>query len=152
MTEDQTNTQDVEDDNWLNRQRITCPACQRPLERIDHSPFIDYHYLYCDTCPIHVEVCYYDETFQALDQAASRENDSHTSLMRVIEARLKPCACGGSFKHDAPRRCFTCHAPVIIDDAAGIDLWPPEEEVDEEQEAEWWPRFTRADDLWRDTL
>ncbi len=43
--------------------------------------------------------------------------------MRRIEQELRPCSCGGQFKHDAPRRCYSCFAEVIKNDS-GVDLYP----------------------------
>ena len=42
--------------------------------------------------------------------------------MRGIEERLRPCSCGGRFRHSASRRCFRCRAEVIIE--PGVDLTP----------------------------
>ncbi len=32
---------------------------------------------------------------------------------RAIEARLKKCACGGSYLFDAPSRCPDCSSPAL---------------------------------------
>jgi hypothetical protein len=117
-----------EEANWLYGEHFECPNCHQQLYRVDHSPFYDEYFLYCDSCPMRVEVSYYDPVYKHIDkhirQTISKdESDMYTALMQAIEARLKPCACGGSFRHDSPRRCIICHTPVIIDDPIGIDLW-----------------------------
>ncbi len=146
-----------EETNWLHGERIACPSCHQPLFRVDHSPFYDAHFLYCDQCPIRVEVSYYDPVYQQLRQPLSRdEGDTYAALMRVLEGRLKPCICGGAFRHDTPRRCFRCHASVIMDDPDGVDLWPghlstdnpTDEEVEEERR--WMAQFIRTQDIWQD--
>lgn len=53
--------------------------------------------------------------------------------MRAIEGSLRECSFGGHYRHDALRRCYVCHTPVI-DDAAGIDLWPGFVDTDEDVE------------------
>lgn len=138
-------------DNWLNAAKIDCPACGIALYRVEHSPFIDASYLYCDRCPIHADVSWYDPAYGALPRG-----DGHPSH-DVVEAALNPCACGGTFRYAAPRRCLTCHAPVIVDEPDGIDLtwWSPiiddadpsDEaiEADEQRHA----AFERKTDLWR---
>lgn len=146
-----------EETNWLHGEPIECPACHQPLYRVDHSPFYDEHFLYCDQCPIRVEVSFYDPVYQHLTQTLSRdEGDTYVTLMRALEGRLKPCICGGTFRHDAPRRCFSCHMSVIIDDPDGVDLWdgrfstddPTHEELEEERR--WMAQFIRTEDKWRD--
>jgi hypothetical protein len=143
--------------NWLHGARIACPSCHQPLYRVDHSPFYDEHFLYCDRCPIRVEVSFYDPVYTHITRRlAQDEGERYVALMRALEARLKPCMCGGAFRHDAPRRCFTCHTSVIFDDLEGVDLWdgrfasdaPIHEEGEEEER--WRAQFIRAQDIWRD--
>jgi len=146
-----------EETNWLHGEPIACPACYHPLYRVDHSPFYDEHFLYCDHCPIRVEVSFYDPVYQHLRQTLSPDDgDTYVALMRVLEGRLNPCICGGTFRHDAPRRCFSCHTAVISDDPIGVDLWddrfstndPTEEEVEEMSRL--MAPFIRTEDMWRD--
>jgi hypothetical protein len=139
--------------NWLHGEHVRCPACQADLWRVDHSPFYDEAFFYCDTCPRHAEVSYYDPHYSdaAPDEAAR---------IHRVEAHLKPCVCGGRFRYNAARRCLTCGTPVIFADPAGIDLsyWepfleedapdPPEEELD--GAAQKMEQFARTDDLWLD--
>lgn len=104
--------------NWLHGEHIACPSCHQQLYRVDHSPFYDVHFLYCDRCPIRVEVSFYDPVYTQVMQI-----ECYEVLMQTLEAHLKPCGCGGTFRHDAPRRCFTCHTPVIVDAPDGVNLW-----------------------------
>jgi hypothetical protein len=148
-----------EDVNWLHGERIECPQCHQPLYRVDHSPFYDEDFLYCDQCPIHVEVSRYDPAYDQVVRTLPPGHD-YATRMRAIEARLKPCSCGGAFRYDAPRRCPVCHAPVIVHDPTGIDLslWsdlvlpdapdPTDEELEKEEQR--LAPYIRADDLWRD--
>src|SRR5690349_7695854 len=71
-----------EETNWLHGERIACPSCQQPLYRVDHSPFYDEHLLYCDRCPIRVEVSFYDPVYHHLTQTLSRDGgEKYTALM-----------------------------------------------------------------------
>lgn len=153
-----------EEENWLHGEQIECPACQQQLYRVDHSPFYDEHFLYCDRCPIHVEVSYYDPVYERLYKQIyvpgndQPQEDADTCLMHALEARLRPCTCGGAFRHDASRRCFSCHAPVIIENPLGIDLYrwcaallsDGVDLTDDvlEEEARWMSQFVRAEDKW----
>jgi hypothetical protein len=144
---------DTSDWNWLHGEHICCPACQADLWRVDHSPFYDEAFFYCDACPRHAEVSYYDPQYS--DAAADEAARIHR-----VEARLKPCVCGGHFRFDAARRCPTCWKPVIVDDPEGVDLshWEPfmdegaldpsEEELEHAQQKD--EQFCRTDDLWLD--
>jgi hypothetical protein len=154
---DQHDSQD-----WLDPQTFECPQCGTLLFRVVHSPFYDHWQLYCDSCANSVEVSYYDKTADALTASVSSDvsvtsDERYAAQMRAIEGALKRCACGGRYRHDAPRRCYVCNTPVV-DDATGIDLWPgfvnADEDVDptpdQVVEVE---RFVsahvRAQDIWR---
>lgn len=110
----------TDNSNWLHAERLRCPACQADLWRVDHSPFYDELFLYCDTCPRHAEVSFYDPHYKdaAKDEATRRH---------LVEARLKLCGCGGHFRFAAARRCPTCWTPVIVDAPVQVDLyyWDP---------------------------
>jgi predicted nucleic acid-binding Zn ribbon protein len=134
--------------NWLHAEHLRCPACYADLWRVDHSPFYDEAFFYCDTCPRHAEVSYYDPQYR--DAAADE-------IIRIheVEAHLKPCVCGGHFRFAAARRCPTCWTPVIVEDPAGIDLfyWEPfldEDAPELEPAAQKIQHLARTDDLWRD--
>lgn len=143
--------------NWLHEEHIACPSCQRRLFRVDHSPFYDEHFLYCDRCPIRVEVSFYDPVYQQITQTlAQKEGKRYEVLMQALEAHLKSCRCGGTFRHDAPRRCFICHTPVIVDAPDGVDLWDSSlssealAEKEEESARHWMAQFIRTEHIWRD--
>lgn len=117
-------------ENWLHAEHILCPACQEPLFRVDHSPMADDWLLYCEQCANRVEVSFYDPVATALfDALITQQHRPASDLMQAIEQRLKPCHCGGRYRHDAPRRCHRCLAEVLTD-AAGVDLWPGYYDVD----------------------
>ena len=119
-----------EEDDWLHPEWIVCPSCQQSLFRIDTSPFDHERYLYCDRCPIRVGVSVYEPEFDQIEQAlppSLEDVEKNTALKKAIEDHLKPCTCGGTFHYDAPRRCFTCATPVIIEHAFGVDLFPNED-------------------------
>jgi hypothetical protein len=149
-----------DDDNWLHGERIECPNCHRALYRVDHSPFYDDDFLYCGRCPIHVEVSFYDPRYGEMARRPGPKPDP-VQFMRAIEAELKPCACGGNFRYEAPRRCLYCHAPVITDDPHGVDLlfWsdlhlpgaPDPSDAEAEEEQRQFAPFIRTEDLWKES-
>jgi len=99
---------------------------------------------------------HYDPVFQQVRQASGTgRGERYGALMRAVEARLKPCLCGGVFCHDAPRRCFRCHTPVISENPDGIDLFPEWmdgslPDVLSEQAEHWTAQFVRAKDIWQE--
>lgn len=150
-----------DEENWLHGERIKCSRCHQWLYRVDHSPFYDEYFLYCDRCPIRVEVSFYNPVLKLVERQVRQapetgQRELYQALMRAIEARLKPCLCGGTFRHDAPRRCFTCYTPVISDHPNGIDLYPGWMDVSEldaslEVQADHWTaQFTRTEGIWQD--
>lgn len=149
-----------DDDNWLHEEWITCPACHQPLFRIDQSPLDgDYHF-YCDRCPVRLDVSVYEPEYDQIQQALPHYpeyEEKNVALIKTMEAHLKPCQCGGRFRHDAPRRCFSCFTPVIVDDPAYIDLYPDEDiferalDAERQNKLERWraPFFPDLEDKWR---
>ena len=112
------------EDNWLRAEIVACPNCQQELYRLDHPPLRDDYTLYCDQCANSVEVGFYDLVYSAIYKEVSvRGRGDYRELMHAIEQKLKPCSCGGHFRHDAPRRCYNCLAEVIRD-VSGVDLYP----------------------------
>jgi hypothetical protein len=117
------------DDSWLRGVVFPCPHCHQALYRVDHSPFYDEYLLYCDRCANGVTVSYYDPMIAAIDATLASQNVSgagaerERARLRLIEERLRPCECGGRFRHDNPRRCPYC-LYVVIADEPGVDLWP----------------------------
>jgi len=147
-------------DNWLHGERIECPSCHEALYQVDHSPFYDADFLYCDRCPIHVEVSFDDARYRAVAQRLGPKPDP-AQCMRAIEAALRPCACGGRFLYEAPRRCLHCPAPVITDHPRGIDLLfgsdlllpgaPDPTNAEAEAEQQRFAPFIRVEDLWKES-
>jgi hypothetical protein len=147
------------DENWLHFERVDCPSCHTSLCQVDHSPFYDEVFRYCDRCPIHAEVSYYDPVYERVFREHP-PSQSRAAWFRAPEAELKPCVCGGSFRHESARRCLACSAPVIVDEPAGVDLlyWsdallPGAPDMsDEELEAGFRRHepFVRRQDLWKD--
>jgi hypothetical protein len=107
------------EDNWLDAAQIACPSCSAALFRVNHSPYCDDWRLHCDSCPIAIEVSFYDAHVAELRTQAG---DDHAALLDSISRDLAPCACGGTFHYAAARRCFNCKSVVVTD--AGVDLTP----------------------------
>jgi hypothetical protein len=76
-----------------------------------------------------VYVSYYDSVAIAFREQVRDEGSldpgwpQTEATLRLIEGRLKPCSCGGRYRHDAARRCPYCLAPVLVDDS-WVELWP----------------------------
>lgn len=155
----------VSDDNWLHVAVFPCPGCREPLFRVDHSPFADDYHFYCDQCANSVEISFYDAVTRAIDRGIASRGDTDPSWERervkrhIIEARLRPCVCGGQYESDAPRRCPLCQAVTIADWPEDVDLWPgymwweedrdPTPEESERAEA-YITQTVRQRDIWRD--
>ena len=107
------------DDNWLDAAHLACPSCCAALFRVIHSPYCDNWRLYCDACPIAIEVSFYDSHVAEL---RARAGDGNPALLDAISRDLAPCTCGGTFHYAAARRCFSCKSAVVTD--AGVDLFP----------------------------
>lgn len=134
---------DDDGENWLHAAWIVCPACGQWLLRIDESPLDNSSHLYCDRCPVRIDVHPYGPIYEQIEQIAhsllsDHEGDAQyrAALRRAIEARLKPCRCGGTFRFDAPRRCFSCYTPVINEGPAGVDLYLNQDAFAEHLDAE----------------
>jgi hypothetical protein len=148
-------------DNWLDARTLGCPHCQTPHYAVLRSPLYDEWQLYCDRCPNRVEIRHADPVAQWLgDELSARAGAPvHRSVahLRAIEKRLKPCSCGGRYRHDAPRRCHECHG-VVMADAPDTDLWHMVYGIDADErdltdeEAAIAARFEathiRRDDIW----
>lgn len=104
---------DFDDD--MEKELINCPACHTELLLLEHSVFENGYYLYCDSCPLRVDVSIYDEKYTEIEERLKREikdwddnEDALDILLSEIEKHLQACACGGHFKDNAPRRCLHC--------------------------------------------
>jgi hypothetical protein len=137
-----------QDGNWLNGRVISCPRCGEAFLRIDHSPFYDCYYLYCDQCPRRVDVSTYDAlVLAAVDAHRASGSLSYENVIAEIEPRLTGCECGGAFRDDSPRRCHLCGSALGDEDGwSGIDVWP--HDASEEQIAAFCEEFIREDDIW----
>jgi hypothetical protein len=135
----------------LDSQAIDCPACGVHLLALEHSGFYDDWFLYCDSCPIRAEVSYYAPQCKPIHVLPAEARHA------ALEAALAPCACGGRFRFDSARRCYSC-ATVVLEAPCWTDLWPRLADVEDGQdptpdEQAWFDailqRLTRTTDLWR---
>ncbi|WP_430502420.1 hypothetical protein ACQRWP_12705 [Micromonospora trifolii] len=140
------------DDNWLNGEEVACPECHERLYRLDHSPLLDCYFLYCDSCPMRVDVGYYDGTFMTIADALPSRDRTYSTLMAALEARLRRCDCGGRFRDSAPRRCHRCSTVLTaISAPSGVDVWPgwwTDETDTGSLEETFTARYFRTEDLW----
>jgi hypothetical protein len=42
---------------------LTYTGCHEQLYRVDHSPFYDCYFLYCDHCPMLADISFYDPSW-----------------------------------------------------------------------------------------
>jgi len=103
------------DDDDTEKELINCPTCHTELFMLEHSVFENGYYLYCDSCPLRVDVSIYDEKYTEIEERLKREikdwddnEDALDILLSEIEKHLQACSCGGHFKDNAPRRCLHC--------------------------------------------
>ena len=122
---------EIETDNWLDSKEIECVQCGQKLHWLRHSPMYDETFFYCTQCPMRVEVSHYDDRATKLRKMVESEvGESRTEqfiklYIDLIEQNLTSCDCGGTFTHDAPRRCLRCFT-VLPQSEPGRDLYPPE--------------------------
>jgi hypothetical protein len=130
-----------ENDDWLASEIIECPHCQIKLLWLEHSPFENGYYFYCDSCPKRVDVSIYDPVFIEIEEGQKIKFEDlelwrknyFENLMPLVEERLLPCDCGGNYRFKAVRRCLNCGVAVKEGDR---NLWFSDfgKEPDGEQE------------------
>lgn len=154
-----------EDGGWPRGEVFPCPHCGQSLYRVDGSPVADGYHLYCDRCANSVNAGFSDAVTLAIEAEFSRQSEPgaggerERARLRMIETRLRPCSCGGAYRHDSPRRCPSC-LNVVIAEGAGVDLWPgyfwtadDDDPTDEEAErvGDYLDSHVRERDIWRDS-
>ena len=144
-----------DDDHWLASYTVHCEKCRAELLMLEHSPFENGYYLYCDTCPRRVDVSVYDSVFQGIEaQVKARHSPEEMDsrylelLMPEIEARLRPCACAGHFRHHTALRCLHCSA-VLPGAPEGFNLWFPDDEANFERYDAMLNALIQSEDIWR---
>jgi|SRR5579864_2162052 len=122
---------EIETSNWLDSKEIECAQCGQKLHWLRHSPMYNEIFLYCTQCPMRVDISLYDSRTIKLEKMVEskmceRKTEQFVKLyIDLIERSLTPCDCGGTFTHDAPRRCLRCFG-VLAQSEAGRDVFPPE--------------------------
>ena len=122
---------EIETDNWLDSREIECAECGQKLHWLRHSPMYDETFFYCTHCPMRVDISHYDNRAIKLRKMVQKEvgekstQEFVTLYIDLIERTLQSCDCGGTFTHDAPRRCLRCFT-VLPQSEPGRDVWPPE--------------------------
>jgi hypothetical protein len=106
-----------------------------------------------------VEINFYEPgSIQIYDKLSAQGKLEYKHLMTEIEGRLRPCDCGGSFRHNASRRCHYCLYEIITNDSK-VDLWPAYYNIDADDEkliekfipvvAEFEEKYIRRDNIWK---
>ena len=148
--------EDGDDDHWLASYTVHCEKCRAELLMLEHSPFENGYYLYCDTCPRRVDVSVYDSVFQEIEKqikkahTAQELEDNYLALvMPAVEARLRPCSCTGHFKHGTTPRCLHC-GTSITDAQEGFNVWFPDHgDADIERYEALMQQLILSEDLWQ---
>src|SRR4051794_16668576 len=96
--------------------QIYCPACKGMVEIEQrypyHSGLGDEGYLYCDSCTNVLVYEWYDPVYSKLLNKKAPW-DLTRSEQALLEEHLRPCTCGGHFRHSAHPRCPTCKSELI---------------------------------------
>ncbi len=91
-----------------------CSICPREFHyTLFHNGFNESAYAYCDKCG---KTAVLSGWFDGVPAAASLK--LHQKISPEIEIYLKPCECGGQFKHDASPRCPECLSELSAVEAA----------------------------------
>ena len=116
----------------LELTELACPTCDARLYSGWRSPFVDDCQYCCTGCARRVEVLHLDLIAAEIRERIDAADESFwVQYHRQIESRLAACPCGGTFAHDAPRRCLACATLLpdvavdreisFVDDAARYD-------------------------------
>jgi len=90
---------------------LTCPHCRKGIRLRQkypyHAGFSNRGFLYCDSCPAILKFGSYNPNYVRI------VGDKHPWTLspqekKRVEARLKPCPCGGNFRFNARPRCPHC--------------------------------------------
>jgi hypothetical protein len=90
-----------------------CDACGHAFAyQLIHNGFNDTAFAYCDRCGSTALLSGY---FKGVPPAAKLA--IYGPVNAEAEGLLKPCACGGSFRHDAAPRCPHCNTVLSAEKA-----------------------------------
>lgn len=105
--------EDFDDD--VEKELIRCSSCDTQLLVIEHSPFENGYYLYCDSCPVRMDISIYDKKFEEVESELKKKyenfyerEDCLEILLSRLEKYLKNCSCGGHYRFDSKIRCLSC--------------------------------------------
>ncbi|HZB89381.1 MAG TPA: hypothetical protein VE291_12025 [Terracidiphilus sp.] len=79
------------------------------------ADFGDCSYAYCDTCGKLATLSYASSFILNMPPAVA----PHHVIDAAWESFIRPCDCGGAFRHDASPRCLACARPLSARHAAG---------------------------------
>ena len=140
-------------DDWLKSDFIQCQNCKADLLWIEHSPFENSYYLYCNSCPKRVDVNVYDSIFRKIEDGIKEEVGEELFrvkyfdlIMPVVEENLAPCECGGKYLFEAIRRCVYCNFPVIEGER---NLWFTGFSDDSKEAIDFYHRLIKNENLWK---
>jgi len=90
----------------------SCSCCEKQFGYyLIHNGFNDSSYAYCDLCG---EIC----LLNLWTLPAGVEIKEYGVVPKNVEALLKPCKCGGTFRKSAAPRCPHCSSTLSATDAA----------------------------------
>lgn len=78
------------------------------------ATFSDFSYAYCDTCGKLATITYTSSQLVNMPRISA----PHQVIDAAWEAFLRPCNCGGHFRHNAAPRCMVCLEPLSAVHAA----------------------------------
>lgn len=85
-----------------------CSSCRAPFGySLIHNGFNDSAFAYCDSCGM---TALFSGWSKVIPEGL--ELKIHGPIAAELEILIRPCACGGRFRADAPPRCVQCRAPL----------------------------------------
>lgn len=95
----------------------TCDHCLKEFSyQLIHNGFNDSAYAYCDRCSYTVILSGWYAPLRKLKHPVH----FHKRISPDVEPLLRPCPCGGTFRHSADPKCPHCSEPLSPDKAANF--------------------------------
>lgn len=120
----------------MARKSIRCLNCGKLMPvRVVHGGFSSLIPFTCPKDSTVMAIFIYDKTID--DILGGYPNSAwNKDQYRKVEARLRPCPCGGRFRHDVVPKCFACGKDLPVKLSSG-EFLVVGELIDGEKESPW---------------
>lgn len=116
---------------------VQCSNCSKLIKvRIYSAGFGDEIPFTCDRDSTVLTISIYNKKLRSILGSYPKSGWTE-SQARMVEAELKPCFCGGTFKHDAQPKCPNCGAILGVDGLGSSEFVVVGRMVDGEKENPW---------------